>query len=845
MTRLSLRSTWARKRRLLGTFLAVFIGVSFLSGALVLGQTLQRNFDGLFADANAGTDAVVRSATKITRDGSFQRGPIDAATVDRIRDVEGVASVAPYVEGYGQLLGAGGEAIGGNGPPRLAASWIDDPDLNAYRLVEGRAPVAGGEVVVNRGAATSGDLRLGDTTTLQTPAPTRVRIVGIATFASADGLGQTTYAALSLAAAQRLVLGSAEAITSVRVKAEPGTTQRELVAALHEVLPAGTQAISGADLTAENTQDISDEFLGMLRMFLLVFSAIALLVGACSIYNTLSILTAQRTRESALMRALGASRGQILRSALIESLLVGAVASIAGLAGGIGISTLLKALFSAFGGALPDGGLVFSASTVITALTVGVLITALAGIGPARRAARVAPMAALGDSAAEVDGISPARIVGGASAAAIGVLCVILGALGGGGGAVTSVGAVLTLAGVIACGPLTARPTARLLGMPLARIGGIAGALARDNAMRNPRRTAATSAALMVGVAVVSLFTVFAGSLKSSIQDSTARGFGGDLAITTPGFGGGALNPRLATRVGRLPEIAGAVGLGQGAARVAGSSEQLTIADPPALARIADLDVRDGEIGGLGDDELAVSGSFAEAHGWRRGSRVPLTFADETRETLTIAVVYDNDEITGDVLISRDAWAPHGAQDLDTVVFMTVAEGVSEQAAVAAVRREARADASPDVQTRAQYIEASAGGIDALLGIVYVLLALAIVIALMGIANTLSLSIHERTRELGLLRAVGASRRQLRRMIRGESLIIAVLGTIVGLALGVFLGWGLVRSSADDASLSAFSPPVGQLLVVLVAGAAAGVLASLRPARGAARQDVLDAIRTR
>lgn len=413
MTRIALQSAWARKRRLLGAFFAVFIGVSFLSGALVLGQTLERNFDGLFADANAGTDAVVRSATKITTDGSFQRGPISAATVDRMRGVDGVAAVAPYVEGYGQLLGKDGKAIGGNGPPRLAASWIDDPDLNAYRLVEGRAPRAAGEVVVNRGAAEAGDLALGDSTTLQTPAATRVRIVGIATFASADGFGQSTYTALSLATAQQLVLGGDGRISSIRVKAAPGVSQEQLVARIDHALPAGTHAISGAQLTEENTQDISDEFLGMLRAFLLVFAAIALLVGAFSIYNTLSILAAQRTRESALMRALGASRRQVLQSALIESLLIGIVASVAGLAGGVGIATLLKALFSAFGGALPDGGIVFSASSAMIAIAVGVLITAVAGIAPARRASRVAPIAALRDSAVEYEGVSIMRALAG------------------------------------------------------------------------------------------------------------------------------------------------------------------------------------------------------------------------------------------------------------------------------------------------------------------------------------------------------------------------------------------------------------------------------------------------
>src|SRR6266545_4001581 len=261
MTRIALTSMWARKRRLVGAFLAVFLGVSFLSGTLVLGETLERNFDGLFADANAGTDAVVRSATKISTDADFERGPISATTVERIRGVDGVASAAPYVEGYGQLLDKHGEAIGGNGPPRVAASWIDDPELNAYRLVEGRAPRADDEVVINRGAARSGELDIGDTTVVETPRPVHVRIVGIAAFASADGFGDSTYTAFTLASAQRHLLGRPDRISSIRVKAAAGVSQEQLVARLKRVLPAGTQAISGERLTEENSDDISGQFL--------------------------------------------------------------------------------------------------------------------------------------------------------------------------------------------------------------------------------------------------------------------------------------------------------------------------------------------------------------------------------------------------------------------------------------------------------------------------------------------------------------------------------------------------------------------------------------------------------
>jgi putative ABC transport system permease protein len=454
----------------------------------------------------------------------------------------------------------------------------------------------------------------------------------------------------------------------------------------------------------------------------------------------------------------------------------------------------------------------------------------------------VPPIAALRETATEVRPVSPRRALTGPGLTATGVLAVLLGAIGAGGMAIVGVGALLTLAGMLASGPVAARAVAAVLGAPLARLTGMSGTLARDNARRNPRRTAGPAAALMIGVGVVSLFTVVAGSLKSSVQDSVAGSFAGDIAITTPGFGGGALDPRLTARVAALPQVDAAVGLGQGAARLAGSSRELTVVDPAQLDRVVDLGVRAGALSALGQRSLAVSRALARREGWKLGDRLPVTFADATRAEFAIAAVYDDSEIAGDVLISRRAWAPHATQDLDSVIFLTVSDPFTPASAAAAVRGLTRAAGDPDVQTREQYIDASAGGIDALLGIVYVLLLLAIVIALMGIANTLSLSIHERTRELGLLRAVGATRRQVRAMIRGESLIIATFGTLGGVALGVFLGWGFVRASGDDSSLSVFAAPLNQLATVLIAGAIVGVLASVRPARRAARLGILHAI---
>src|SRR5947209_3861701 len=392
MLALTRKSLWAHKRRLVGTLLAVFLGVSFLSGTLVLSDTLRSNFDVLFADANAGTDAMVRSTTIIQADragpggGEQQRGLIDAALASRVSAVDGVARAVPTVSGIGQLLGKNGKGIGGNGPPTMAGNWIDDPDLNPYRLVEGRAPETDAEVVINRGAAKTGDLKVGDTTTVQVPDPVRVMIVGIATFGKADGLGQGTFTAFTLHGAQRYLTGGAATgdgptvgrVSGVAVKAAPGVSQSELVDRIKSALPQGTEALTGAQLTKETTDEIGSQFLNMFTSFLAVFAGIALLVATFSIHNTFSILVAQRTRESALLRALGAGRGQVLAWGVAEALVVGVVASAVGLVGGVAIAGLLKGLFDSFGFALPAGGLVFRTSTVVVSMTVGIVVTLLA-----------------------------------------------------------------------------------------------------------------------------------------------------------------------------------------------------------------------------------------------------------------------------------------------------------------------------------------------------------------------------------------------------------------------------------------------------------------------------------
>jgi putative ABC transport system permease protein len=853
MMRISLTSLWARKRRLAGTAVAVVLGVAFLTGTMVLGDTLSANFDALFAEVSAGTDVVVRNGTVIESDvgADDARGPIEQSLVDTIQDVDGVGAAEGQVVGYGALLGRDGDPIGGNGPPRLAGSWITDPDLNPYRLVEGRAPEAPDEVVVNRGAAEAGDLELGDTTTVQVPAPVDVEIVGIATFGDADGLGQTTWTAFSLDAAQQHIMGqgapqgaASGQVSTVLVRAEDGVSSDALRDRIAAALPGDVEAITGAELAGERSDEIASTFLDMLRLALVVFAGVALVVATLSISNTFSITVAQRTRELALLRAVGASRRQVRRSVTIEALGIGMVAAAIGVAGGLVVAGLLKGMFDLFGFSLPAGGLEVKPVTLAIGLLVGVGATVIAAQSAARRAARMAPVEALRESSAELHGIGRRRAVAGLAVLALGTIGALFGASAG-ALLPTAAGAGALVVGTLMVAPVALPSIARGVGRVLRRVRGVNGMMAEQNARRNPRRTAATATALVVGVAVVSLFTVFAASLKSSLADQVAADFGADLAVTTPSFGGGQLSAAADDEVAELDGVETAVGLGGGSVLVDGDDTTVTATDPAGLADVGSVDTIDGSLDDVGTRGIAVDESRAEDEGWTVGSEVELTFVDGATQPATVAAIYSDNSLVGSMVVADELWTAHTAQPLARAVLVDVADGVSTDDARRAIEPVAER-LGGDVQDAEEFASAETEALDLMLSIIYVLLALAIVIALLGISNTLSLAVHERRRELGLLRAVGQTRRQVRSVLRLESMIVSIFGTTVGLALGGFLGWALFTTvtAGSDSLGSHFSLPIVQLMVITVLGALAGVLAARRPARRAARLPVLDAIAT-
>ncbi|HET7245182.1 MAG TPA: FtsX-like permease family protein, partial [Streptosporangiaceae bacterium] len=573
---------------------------------------------------------------------------------------------------------------------------------------------------------------------------------------------------------------------------------------------------------------------------------IALLVGAFMIFNTFSITVAQRTRENGLLRALGASKRQVLRSVLAEAVAVGIIASAIGLAAGIAVAWGLGALLSALGFGMPAGGLVFSLRTVIVAGLTGLLVAVAAALSPARKAAKVPPVAAMDEVPAGSTGYgSKQRIMVGTGVLALGIAALFTGLFAGIGSQVLIVGAgaLLVFFGVSILGRTVSLPLSRAVGAPLPRLRGIPGKLARENAMRNPKRTAASASALMIGVGLVGFITILASSTTASINSAVDRSFAGDIVIDSGAGLSGGIDPALAQRLNKLPQVAAAAGARSGLAKIFGKVEQLAAVNPGPGSRIFHVSPVAGSIAGLGQDGIAVYKDVATAHHLKLGSPVPILFRDTGWRTFRIALIYGDSMAApaARYFMGTPAFDANFAMRYDSKVVVQKAPGVSAAAALAAVRAVATRYSGTSVMDQAAFKAELVKPYQQMLYLVYALLALAIVIALLGIGNTLALSIFERTRELGVMRAVGMTRAQLRAMIRWESVIIALQGTVLGLLIGVFFGWALVLAMKDQ-GISVFSIPVTSLVIMVVLAALAGLVAAILPSRRAAKLNILRAI---
>ena len=857
MVKIVFQSLLARKRRLVTTALAVIIGVAFTAGTLMLTDTMSKIFNDLSANVYKNTDAQVRAKAVFTNMGSGERPNIDASLLPALSHVPGVAAAEGSAFGYTRLIGKDGTPIGnpGAGAPTLGGNWSTVPALNPFQLVAGHAPQAPDEVVIDKQSATTGHLAVGDTTTvLANGPPLRVRIAGIAVFGTADSPGGASVVLFTTPVAQRLVTAPGT-FSSISFVAAPGVSQQQLVSNLQKVLPPGTEAVTGAKIVKE-TQDSFQQGLSFFSKFLLIFAVVALVVGAFIIMNTFAITVAQRTRENGLLRALGASRRQVLVSVLIEAVAVGVIAAVIGLAAGVAVAAGLKAVLSLLGFGLPSGSLVLSAKTVVVSLLVGLGVTVVAAISPARKAAKVPPVAAMQEATVGSTGYgSKQRVVVGITILALGVAALFYGLFGHPGNAFAIVGAgvLLVFLGVSVLGRTIALPLSRAIGAPLPRIKGVTGTLARENTMRNPKRTAASASALMIGVGLVGFITILAASTTASINASIDRSFAGDFVINSGAGATGGVDPALTQRLSALPQVAAATGESIGDMVIFGQVTMIAAVDPGTAGQIFNVSPLQGSIGALGADGIAVYSGDATKHHLKLGDPVPVVFRDTGPQTLRVALIYGDNQAApspgaggkssyflGTPAYNANFAAPH----YDSQVFVKKAPGVTTAAALAGVKKLAAQYApGTTVLDEASYKTQQTKGVNTILALIYTLLALAIVIALIGIGNTLALSIFERTRELGVMRAVGMTRRQLRSTIRWESVIIALQGTVLGLVVGVFFGWALVRAQRSQ-GLTVFSVPYLTLFIVIVLAGVAGVAAAILPSRRAARLNVLRAIVT-
>jgi putative ABC transport system permease protein len=836
MLRATLTSLLARKLRLLLSGVAVVLGVAFVSGTFVLTDSMGRVFDNLFATVSQGTAVNVRGVSGTGETGNTAANePVPQAVLDAVKKVDGVKEAIGQVGGYAQPIDKKGKAVTTSGAPTLGVDWSTSETQRSLTLKQGRAPNGPTEVAIDAGTARKAKFHVGDEISILLKGPARkFTVVGIVGFGTTDNLAGATIAAFDIETAQKYV-GAPGTYTDLAIASEEGVSQAELAKRVSAVLPKGFEAVTQQQTVDEASKEIK-EGLGFFSTFLLVFAGIALFVGAFLIFNTFSMLIAQRARELALMRALGASRNQVTGSVLLESVIVGLFSSIVGFVLGIGVAYGLRWLMGLLGIDLPSGETVIATRTVVVSFVVGMGVTAVAALVPAIKASRVAPVEAMRDSGpAEQRSLSTRGIFGGAFlVVGIGVLAFGLSdgnwwAIGG--------GAVLVFLGVTMLSALIARPVTALIGQPFTYLG-IPSRLGRGNAMRNPRRTSATAAALMIGLALVSAVSVLGSSLKSSTVKIVDTSLGADYILHTENFT--PFSGEVGKDLRGKPGIKSVAAFRFGEAKIGKSNQPLQGVEPEALASVLKLAVVSGRFEDM-ESGIAVSKKAATEHHWKVGDTVPVTWQRTGSHPLKVAVIYDVNQFAGDYLVSGTTFDKNTSEQLLGVVAVKTAADAKPADTRKIVDAAVKPYPNIEVQDQAQFVKSQSDSIDNALNGITVLLVLSVLIAVLGIINTLALSVIERTRELGLLRAVGLQRRQLRRMIRVESVVIAVYGAFLGLAVGVAFGWAFVRALHDQ-GVTEFALPVGRMVQIVIVAGLAGVLAAALPARRAARLDVLEAV---
>jgi putative ABC transport system permease protein len=852
VTRFAIRGLLSRKLRTALTALAIVLGVAMISGTYVLTDSIDQAFDRIFTDIREGSTAVIsgRSAFDLSEGSGVTEPTFDESLLDEVRELSGVAQAEGNVDSdAAQLIGDDGKAVVYGGAPNLGFSIAEGASVfNPLTLVEGEWP-GPNEVVVDKETASKEDFEVGETIGVQVEGPVeRLRVSGITQFSSGLTIGGATLAGFDLSTAQRLMKKEGK-LDEIAVAATPETTDEQLVAQIEEILPDGTQVKTAGEQASDDAAE-TNEFITFLQGFLLAFGGIALFVGSFVIANSLSITIAQRTRELATLRTLGASRRQVLGSIMVESLVVGVVASVVGLVLGLLLAEGLFWLFEVVGFTLPNTGLVFLTRTAVVALLAGVLVTVLASLRPALRATRVPPIAAVREGAELPPGrFARFRWLGALVTIVLGFAALLYGLFGSGLDTTgilvwMGLGALLIFLGVALFSSRLVRPLAQALGWPGARFGGVAGTLARQNARRNPQRTASTAAALMIGLALVTLVATLAAGIVQTFRgavDDLWKESESDYAITAQN-NFSPIPIDAADAAAEAPGVVAVMNVRTGQVRAFDETLFATAVDPTA-GELINLTWKEGSQAvpaNLGDDGAFVDDGYADDHELTVGDPVDVTFPSGRIERFLVDGIFDpptGGSPFGSVTISTEAWDAQVENPRNLYTFLAIEGDVTEENT--RTLESALADfPNAKVATREQFIDNQISGLNSILNILYVLLALSVLVSLFGIVNTLVLTVFERTREIGMLRAIGMTRRQIRRMIRWESVITALIGALIGIVLGIVLA-ALLIARVDFID---FAFPTGQVIVFVIAAIGVGIVAAVFPARRAAKLDPLRAI---
>ena len=849
MLRVTIRGLLAHKVRLIATAVSVLLGVAFMSGTQVLTSSISASFDKVFSDVYASIDVVVRSTNEVDTPFGPERTRISESVLPAVTTVPGVEAAEGQVVGQIKVLDENNEPlVTAQGPPNFGLNWLTSPALNGWNLVEGTAPTRPTDIVLDFKTAKDGKFTVGDTVNVAvTKGIQTFTLVGVAKFGKLDTWGGAQAALFATPTIQSLV-GEPGTYDWISIAGKSGESQTQLSEAVSKVIPSGTEAITGKEFT-EESQSAFQKIIAIFSTFLLVFALIALFVGSFIIYNTFSIIVAQRTKELALLRALGASRGQVLRSIIVEALAVGLIASILGVGFGVLLAIGLNKLMQSIGFSGPDTPIVIPPVAILVSLFVGTLITLVSALFPARRAATVPPIAAMRDVAVDRTGASRLRVISGLVLLAFGAFLLWFGLNGktDSGLQLVGGGAFFVFIALTVIGPVIASPFASALGWPLQLVSRITGRLSRENAMRNPRRTATTASALMIGIGLVGFIAVTAQSIKASTVEAIDQSVTGQYVVTTESFGSTALPQSMATDLAAVPGVEVAAGLSGTFANVLGSAKIVLAVEPSAITKVITFNNVEGTFADLGVGQIAASEKLAKDKGLKMGDSISATFLQGGPQTLVLSSIYSTEfPVQGPgwiISTSEFNVVVPPAQQTYSAIYVALDDSSSAGIEAARPALEAVTDAVPGakLQNLTEYKKAQTDQVNQFLQVVYVLLALALVIAIVGVVNTLLLSVYERTRELGLLRAVGMSRRQVRSTIRLESVIISLMGTLIGLVIGIVFGWALVTALADQ-GITTFAIPWSQLIIIVIIAILAGVGAALYPARRAARLDVLRAI---